>query len=118
MKQFIASGQLEVIDLNGSQVSLIYTRYSEVRVSVADKSVLVVAEEIGATLLTGDMKVRREGYSRNLDVRGILWIYDELINKSVISYFNAVESLESMLQQGSWLPDTEVTKRLSYWRLM
>lgn len=118
VKQFIASGQLEVIDLNSSQVALIYTSYSEVRVSVADKSVLVVAEELGATLLTGDMKVRREGYNRNLDVRGILWIYDELINKSVITYPEAVGSLESMLKQGSWLPDNEVAQRLSYWKLM
>jgi len=118
VKQFIASGQLEVIDLDSSQVALIYTKYNTVNISVADKSVLVVAEDIRATLLTGDMKVRREGDEQGLDVRGVLWIYDELINQSAITYSSAVDSLESMLEQGSWLPNSEVKKRLTLWKLM
>ena len=53
-----------------------------------------------------------------LTVRGILWVYDELISRSAITYAQAIESLENMVSKGAWLPNEEVAKRLKLWNSM
>jgi hypothetical protein len=53
--------------------------------SLADVSCYFVAKERGWTLLTNDGALRKSGRRASLDVRGVLWILDELEHYQVLS---------------------------------
>jgi hypothetical protein len=53
--------------------------------SLADVSCYFVARERGWTLLTNDGALRKSGRRASLDVRGVLWILDELEHYQVLS---------------------------------
>lgn len=84
--------------------------------SLADVSCYFVARDRGWTLLTNDGALRKSGHQAKLDVRGVLWILDELELHQVLSPAELASALTSMLDAGARLPDGECTKRLTYWR--
>lgn len=84
--------------------------------SLADVSCYFVARERGWTLLTNDGALRKSGRKAALDVRGVLWLLDEMERHQILSHTKLVKALESMRKAGSRLPDEECQKRLARWR--
>lgn len=84
--------------------------------SLADVSCYFVARDRGWTLLTNDGALRKSGHQAELDVRGVLWILDELEFYRVLSPVELASALASMLDAGARLPDDECAKRLTKWR--
>ena len=84
--------------------------------SLADVSCYLVARERGWTLLTNDGALRKSGHQAELDVRGVLWILDEVERHRVLSPAELASALTSMLDAGARLPDGECQKRLIRWR--
>lgn len=84
--------------------------------SLADVSCYFVASERGWTLLTNDGALRKSGHQAKLDVRGVLWILDELEFHQVLSPVELASALALMLDAGARLPDDECAKRLTKWR--
>lgn len=112
---YVQAGLIKVQSLSGDQMAQLYREMGNLTVGIEDKSVLFLALEIGAILLTGDRKVRVEGLRRELEVRGVLWILDELIAKKKLSPRLAAEKLKLMLKAGAYLPQDECQKRLAEW---
>lgn len=67
-------------------------------------------------LLTGDGKLRKQATKDGLQVFGVLWLLDQLLEQSVISNSRAAIALESMLKHGARLPLAECTSRLQRWK--
>ena len=84
--------------------------------SLADVSCYFVARERGWTLLTNDGALRKSGRRANLDVRGVLWILDELEQYQVLSPTDLFTALTTMRRAGARLPEEECDKRLARWR--
>lgn len=84
--------------------------------SLADVSCYFVARERGWTLLTNDGDLRKSGRRASLDVRGVLWILDELEKHQVLSPNDLFTALTAMLKAGARLPEEECNNRLSRWR--
>ena len=84
--------------------------------SLADVSCYFMARERGWTLLTNDGALRKSGRRASLDVRGVLWILDELEHHRVLSPTDLFTALTGMLKAGSRLPEEECKKRLARWR--
>ncbi len=84
--------------------------------SLADVSCYFVARDRGWTLLTNDGALRKSGHQSELDVRGVLWILDELEFHRVLSPVELASALTSMLDAGARLPDEECDRRLLKWR--
>lgn len=84
--------------------------------SLADVSCYFVARERGWTLLTNDGALRKSGRRASLDVRGVLWILDELEQRQVLSPNDLFTALTAMLTAGARLPEDECKKRLATWR--
>src|ERR1051325_11423944 len=82
---FVEAGILKVSTLNGEQMSEMYRELGSLSVGVADQTVLFLAMELDAILITGDRKLRIEGIKKKVEVRGLLWILDELVNKKHIA---------------------------------
>lgn len=84
--------------------------------SLADVSCYFVARDRGWTLLTNDKALRKSGRRASLDVRGVLWILDELEQHQVMSPNDLFTALTAMLIAGARLPEDECNQRLARWR--
>lgn len=106
---------IEVIDGQGVQ-TLFQLRRSLNNSSLADVSCYLVAREKGWTLLTGDGALRKSGQRANLEVRGTLWLLDELERHQIKTGQELAEALEQMLNMGARLPMADCRLRLNKWR--
>jgi predicted nucleic acid-binding protein len=83
--------------------------------SVPDRSVLELAEAEEASLLTGDGKLRRTAKSSDIDVRGILWIFDQLVEGELLLPADAHVKLIELRQRNQRLPQRDIESRLRAW---
>lgn len=84
--------------------------------SFTDLSCLVLAEETGCKLLTGDNALRRAAEDqRTVIVHGTLWLLDQLIEYEILDSVRAAEALRLMLQSKARLPKAACEERLRKW---
>lgn len=108
---------LTIEGLSGDEVlSLFELRQTLGNSSLADVSCYFLSRERGWTLLTGDGALRKSGQQGQLEVRGVIWILDELERHALLSAHQLADALDSMLNAGARLPKDECRKRLKRWR--
>ena len=112
---FIEAGLLKVTTLTGEQVERMYHELGTLPVGLEDQTALFLAMELNAILLTGDRRLRLEGLKRRIEVRGLLWILDELVTKQLLPPRLAAVKLRSMVAEGAFLPRDECEKRFQAW---
>ncbi|WP_027329884.1 hypothetical protein [Marinimicrobium agarilyticum] len=83
--------------------------------SLADVSCYYLAASQGWTLLTGDKAVRRACHAENLEVRGTLWLMDELYERRVVAGHTLSQALKKVLEAGGRLPEHDCNARFSRW---
>lgn len=83
--------------------------------SVTDRSVLHLAQAREASLLTGDGKLRTVAGGVRVNVHGILWIIDQLVEKRLLPIPKAYEKLSALKARNKRLPQSEIEKRLRAW---
>jgi hypothetical protein len=113
---FVESGMLEIVALTGEQLILCQERYGHLRIGIEDSSVLFVAIERQALLLTGDRRVMKEGRLAGVQARGLLWVFDELISAAILQRKLAVIKLRAVLDAGAFLPVDECERRIAEWQ--
>lgn len=90
-----------------------YERHPDL--SLPDCSCIPLAMKHGVPLLTGDKLLRRIASSLGIEVRGMLWVLDQLLESELIDRSQAVSILELLINKGSRYPMDEVQKRLKAW---
>jgi predicted nucleic acid-binding protein len=109
---------LQTHDLKPEKVfELFRMRATHHQLSVVDLATLLIAEELGASLITGDRRLNDLAKTRGLVVHGVLWILDEMVKHNVLAPFQATASLKEMLERGARLPNGECQKRFEIWTL-
>ena len=83
--------------------------------SLADVSSYLVAKDGGHPLITGDGQLRRQAQRDGLEVRGALWLLDQLVDHDIVSPAHAAAALQVMLDAGARLPRTECERRMADW---
>ena len=66
-------------------------------------------------MLTGDRRLRIEGMKQELEVRGLLWVLDELVARNVITSKLAAVKLRAIIGSGAFLPKKDCDERLKRW---
>ena len=115
VSEFVEAGLLRVETLSGEQIERMGQTLGEMRIGFEDQSALFLAIERDAILLTGDRRLRIEAGKKNVDVRGLLWILDELVSQSVIAPSLAIVKLQTMRDSGARLPANECEVRVRAW---
>ena len=82
---FVEAGLLRVTTLSGEQIVQMQQDLGGLPVGVEDRTVLFLALELDAILITGDRRLRIEGLRRKLEVRGLLWILDEMVARQKLT---------------------------------
>lgn len=85
-------------------------------VSVQDAFALALAERSGRVLLTGEKRLRELAQRRGVEVHGTLWVLEQMIAKGTLTRGRAADALETMLESGCRLPETEARNLVRRWR--
>lgn len=84
--------------------------------SFEDCSVWYYSKKYNGILLTGDGKLRKEVKKSGIEVRGIIYLFDELLKQNIIDFDIAVGKMEELKQLNNRLPKKEIDKRIGLWK--
>lgn len=113
---FVDAGLIQRHATAAAEMSAVVAFSGEHGISVADASGVLLARRLQAILLTGDRRMRRTAESARIEARGLLWIFDLLVERTVLSRDAAAERLAGLCSGGSRLPSAECDSRLKAWR--
>ena len=83
--------------------------------SFEDCSVWYYSKKMNGTLLTGDGKLRKQAEKDEVEVRGIIFIFDEIVSQNLLYPAEAAIKLNQLKQLNARLPRHELDKRISIW---
>lgn len=110
-----ATGVIKVKSFSDAELKKVRDFQYAASLGIEDQSVLFLANELKAVLITSDKKLRAQASAAKVRMMGILGILDELLAKSIITQQAAAEKLQAMMDQGAFLPSGECQKRLELW---
>lgn len=84
-------------------------------VSFEDCSVWYYASKLNGVLLSGDGNLRKQATRSGIEVRGILFILDELVRLDLIGTNDANKKIQRLSETNTRLPKDEIKKRLKLW---
>ena len=96
-------------------VALLPPDRSHSDISITDCSVWYYAKKNNYALLTGDRKLRRVSESDNVEVHGIIYVFDSLKEAGIISAREAAAKLRQLYSINPRLPKEAIERRLRQW---
>ncbi len=113
----VSEGKIKVERFSIEELVEIVEEHSTVpgNLSIPDCSVCYYARKHAATLLTGDRQLRKYAEGNNIAVKGVLFIFDELVAKGVIVAEMAAQKLRELTNVNVRLPKSEIEKRIKKW---
>ena len=97
-----------IIDGSGEFQAIVNLFDEHPGLSMADSSVLELAIRKDAIIFSSDGSLRKISTSRNLTVRGVLWIVEELYNQNIIDLDKAIEKLKQYVIFNQRAPIKEI----------
>ncbi len=83
--------------------------------STPDLFALLLAQSRNLILLTGDGHLRRAASQEGVEVHGVLWVLDRLVETQALSPTRAILALQRMLSLGARLPQQACRERFVRW---
>jgi predicted nucleic acid-binding protein len=115
LNEFIISGKIKILKFNIIDIDELANYELPKGLSMQDRSILFCALKEKSIVLSGDIKLRRCCHNLNLEVHGILWIFDRFIEKEIITNSCAVSQMKSLMNYNKWLPIEDCYKRIELW---
>lgn len=81
-----------------------------------DKSVALLAARLDAGVLSGDGLLKKYCQQLQLEVKGIIWLFDAFLEKKLFGYDIAIQKLEELLVFNTRLPKAACEARLKGWK--
>lgn len=97
-------------------VNLFQQNENRTNLSLTDCSVWYYAKANNYILLTGDRKLRTTSTYDGVEVHGVIYVFDHLVELNVISRQIAVEKLQQLYSMNPRLPKDEIEKRINKWK--
>lgn len=110
-KELVVIETNEIEDYYGITVLLNQTK----GLSFEDCSVWYYSKKKKGTLLTGDAKLRKHAEKDNVQVRGILFVFDEIVKQNLLQPAEAALKICQLKQINPRLPINELDKRIRNW---
>jgi len=113
-QMIVKSLNIEIYTLDANELMVFFTEYQalgQVKISSQDYSIYYFAKKYEAYLLSNDKALRKFSNKNSVDVKGIFYILDLIIEQSNLSKNDLVKSI-ALLLDNSWLPKDEIYKRL------
>lgn len=117
-EQLVSTGKIRVNSFSVNEVMEIVAEHSDIsgNLSIPDCSVCYYAKKHQVPMLTGDRRLRKYAEAQDIEVHGILFIFDEMVKYKVVTPTIAVTKLEELMQLNARLPKSEISQRICLWR--
>jgi hypothetical protein len=115
---FLESRHLKVYRLTEEELEAVIAFEAPRSLELADRAVAWLSIRLAATVLTGDGVLRKFCQTKQLEVRGILWFFDCLVEKELFTPRFAAEKLAELQQINPRLPRSEIAIRLQKWTVL
>lgn len=107
---------IELLTFDGGEVADLYATYyalGNVGISPEDYSLIYKAKKIEGFIVTGDKALRNYIKRESLDVYGIFFIFDTILDESLIDIDGWKSKLKELQNINNRLPKKEFEKRLN-----
>jgi hypothetical protein len=84
--------------------------------STNDLFALLLAKRNSCQLITGDNLLRRASVQEGVSTHGLLWLMDRMVESRLLNGEAAVNALENIIREGSWLPKKDCEERFKKWK--
>jgi len=99
------------------EIGNLFQQYvNRTNLSLTDCSVWYYAKVNNYILLTGDRKLRTTSVLDGVEVHGVIYVFDALVEFDMISRQVAVEKLQQLYTINPRLPKEEIDKRINLWK--
>lgn len=116
IRGFIENKSLILIKSTEEDLNNIFKIHSSTKgLSFTDCSIWYHAKKEQGILLTGDNKLRKQSSSHGVEVRGILFIFDQLLLNNLITFDLAIEKINKLYILNERLPIDAKEQRLESW---
>ena len=117
INKYIENGKLKVQSFEADELLEIIELQSKAggNVSIPDCAVWNYAKKNRYTLLTGDGQLRKKAIESNVTVKGIIYIFDHLVECEIITPQYAVIKLQELMKHNSRLPKSIIQERIEKW---
>lgn len=116
LSAYIANGSLLVIESEENDLLEIANLFSSSNgLSFEDCSVWYYAKKHRGIILTGDGRLRKQTSKDGIEVRGILYIFDQLLLGELMSFELAILKLNQLYRINDRLPIAAKEERLLCW---
>ena len=120
MVEMILDGGLVVDEFKGEELErflqMVEAFEGENNLSDADCSVIILAQRYKCRLLTSDRKLKRQAESCGLQVNGLLWILDSIVDKGILTGQEMILYLERYRETNTRAPQSEISKRIDKYK--
>ena len=120
VENFIKSGEIIVKSFSAKEmeelVDFKISQRTKSNVSIQDCSVWLYAQKNTYTLLTGDEKLKRVASDSGVDVHGVIFVIDKLVESLTIRRTAAVEALVKLKETNPRLPRCYIEERINKWK--
>lgn len=113
----LSSERLKIISTenNDDFNAIIQLLNSHKGLSFEDCSVWHYAQKMSGTLITGDGILRKKVTNAGLEVKGIIFILEEIKNQNLLPIDVCIETLQALKSLNNRLPQHEIDKRINDW---
>lgn len=101
-----------IIDYRG--ISMLKSQNRGLSIEVC--SVWYYAKIMNAILITGDALLRKQAQNSSVEVRGIIFVFDQLVSQNLLEKSYAAMKLKELRKLNPRLPLAEIEKRIILWR--
>jgi predicted nucleic acid-binding protein len=117
IQSLIDTGVLKVLELSGEELFLQVAPMVDdtTGLSLEDCSVWYLAQKHKGILLSGDGRLRKQATKEGIDVKGIIYVFDELVGQGIITEQKASEKLMQLKDYNPRLPQKELDSRIKKW---
>ena len=114
---YFKSGQVREHGLTFEEIVAVSELEREIgsKAKFNDCSVLFLAIKLDAMLLSGDKPLRKAGEDKWIEVRGTLWIFDQLVERKLLPAGIAAAKLQHLRSLNRFFPEAECQARLKRW---
>lgn len=99
-----------------NDLSDLQARHRKTGVSIYDCMALALARQEQCPLLTGDGALRQVSIAEGMEVKGTLWLVEQMLESGLIDVEQASQAYQAMKADGSRLPWGKVEQQLRKYR--
>ena len=117
INEFIKNGKLKVQNFDTKELIDIIDLQSRAggNVSITDCAVWHYAKINNYALLTGDGQLRKKAIETNVTVKGIVYVFDYLVETKILSPQLAITKVQNLMNINARLPKTVIQERIEKW---